>query len=70
VLAGRTGPLDMLAPTAETRRELTTAADACVSSVASAWRSTADTPASRPDWRQVGHVVTRSEHGSSHGENS
>ena len=34
VLAGRTGQSDMLAPTAETRRELSTAADDCVSSEA------------------------------------
>ena len=30
VLAGRTGPSNMLAPTAEIRRELSTAADDCV----------------------------------------
>ena len=33
VPAGRTGPSNMLAPTAETRRELSTAADDCVSSL-------------------------------------
>jgi hypothetical protein len=32
VLAGRAGPSDLLAPTAETRRELSTAADDCASS--------------------------------------
>jgi hypothetical protein len=49
VLAGRTGPSDMLAPTAESRRELSTAVDDCVSSQASvpAWR--AHTPACRAD---------------------
>ena len=36
MLAGPTGQSDMLAPTAESRRELTTAADDCVSSFAKA----------------------------------
>jgi hypothetical protein len=44
--AGRThGPSDMLAPTAETRRELTTAADDCVSSRAGVNSRPVKTPA-------------------------
>jgi hypothetical protein len=45
VLAGRTGPSDMLAPTAETRRELSTAADDCVSSRVGVSWATVDTTA-------------------------
>jgi hypothetical protein len=46
VLAGRTALSDVLAPTAETRRELSTAADDCVSSRAGVSCVRAETPAS------------------------
>jgi hypothetical protein len=56
-LAGRTGPSDMLAPTPETRRELSTAADDCVSSHAVVRGRQRLVPACRHERARTSHCL-------------